>query len=288
VEARRSFEKALEISPEAVPAIMEIVNLDLREGRTAAALARAQALVAKAPRLAAGHFLLARVNAAQGRWSDAQAAAIAAIDLDANQAGAYGLLADSYAARKDQPEEVIRGLEEFLARRPADHRAVLLGGQVFTQLNQFTKARDVYERYLAAHPNAAVVLNNLANLYSDQLKQPERALELARKAREVEPAAPAIADTLGWILYQRKDHPEALSLLTEAAGKMPGSAEIQYHLGMVQRALGNNEAALAAFKLADAAPGNFAGKDEAKRQLAELGQGAPASSQPVGGNPKGK
>jgi tetratricopeptide (TPR) repeat protein len=286
-EARQSFERALEVSPEAVPAIMELVNLDLREGKTAAALARAQGLVAKAPKLAAGHFLLARAHAAQGQWNEVETAAVAAIELDANQVGAYGLLADSFTARKDQPEVIAR-LEAFLAKRPADLRAVLLAGQVFTQMNQFSKARDGYEKYLAANPNAAVVLNNLANLQADQLNQLDRGLELARKAREADPGSPAIADTLGWILYRKKDYKEALPFLEECVRKLPGNPEAQFHLGMVQRALGNNEAALVAFKLADEAPGNFSGKEELKRQLAELKSGAAPASTPVGEKPKRK
>jgi hypothetical protein len=43
---------------------------------------------------------------------------------------------------------------------------------------------------------------------------------------------------------------------------------------MVQRALGQNEAALATFRVVLAAPGTFAGKEEAGRQLAQLEQDA--------------
>jgi tetratricopeptide (TPR) repeat protein len=285
-DARRCHEKALEIAPDAAPASLELVNLDLREGRTDAALSRAQDLVARAPRLATAHLLLARVHAARSQWNEVEASAVAALELDLNQAAAYGLLADAFMARKDQPGAVA-GLEAFLARRPADVRAVLLAGQILTQVNRFVDARDVYEKFLAENTGSAVVLNNLANLYADQLNQPERGLVLARKAREADPGSPAIADTLGWILYGKKDYKEALPLLEECVRKLPGNPEAQYHLGMVQRALGQNEAARASFKLAAAAPGDFSGREEVNRQLAELEQAAKPGAAAPGPKPKG-
>ena len=47
-----------------------------------------------------------------------------------------------------------------------------------------------------------LALNNLAVLYSDDLGQLDKAYDLAKKAREVAPNDPHIADTLGWILYK--------------------------------------------------------------------------------------
>lgn len=291
-EARQSLEKTIEVSPNFAPALADLGNLDLQEGKPAAALQRAQSLIEKVPKLAAGHLLAARVYDSQGKWSEAQAAALETIRLDPNQGEAYGLLIHAFTARKGEPG--IGGkLEEFLAKFPNELFAVRVGAQVNIELKEYAKARDLYEKFLAANPDFVLVLNNLANLYSDQLKQPDRALELARKARSLAPTDAAVADTLGWILFQRKEHPEALALLEESAKTMAGSGEVQFHLGMANRALGRHEPALAAFRLAVAAAGEFAGKDEAKRQLAELEKlvpppaPSPAPAAPAG-PPKGK
>ena len=268
-EARLSLEKALEASPNFAPAIIDLGGLDLQEGKAAAALQRARSLIEKVPNLAAGHLLAARVHDAQGRWSEAEAAALESIRLDPNQAVAHGLLLRAFTARKAEPG--IGGkLEAFLAKYPNELFAVRVGAQVYVEFKEFTKARDLYEKFLATNPNFPLVLNNLANLYADHLQQPDRALELARKARALVPADPAIADTLGWILYQRKEYAEALPLLEESVKTLAANGEVQYHVGMVNRALGRNEPALAALRLALAAPGEFAGKDEAKRLVAEL------------------
>lgn len=269
-EARRSLEKAVELAPGFIPAIVDLGNLDLQEGRKADALRRAQALSAAAPKQAAGPFLAARVHAADRKWAEAEAAAVEAVLLDRSQVQAYGIIADSFAARKGEPG-LLAKVETFLARMPADDlMAQRVAAQTFVLAGDYARGRELYEKHLAAVPNSVLVLNNLADLYAGHLGQLDRGLELARKARAIEPANPAVADTLGWILYRRKDYAEALPLLEEAAKGLPGNAEVQYHLGLAHRALGKNEPALTALRAAVAVPGDFAGKDDAKRVLAEL------------------
>ena len=268
-EMRQSLEKALALAPNFALAMAELGNLDLQEGKTDAALQRAQAMIEKAPKLSVGSLLAARAYEAQGKWSEAEAAAVEAVRLDPNQAAAYGVLVHAFVARKGEPG--IGGkLEAFLAKFPNELFAVRVGAEVYVAFNEYAKARDLYEKFLAVNPNFPLVLNNLAALYADQLKQPDRALELARKARALAPTDAAVADTLGWILFQRKDFAEALPLVEESAKTLTANGEVQYHVGLANRALGRNEAALAALRLAVAVPAEFSGKDDAKLQLAEL------------------
>jgi tetratricopeptide (TPR) repeat protein len=268
-EMRRSLEKALALAPNFAPTIAELGNLDLQEGKTDAALERAKTMIEKTPKLAVGPLLAARVYEAQAKWNEAEAAALETVRLDPNQAVAYGVLVRAFVARKDEPG-ISGKLEAFLAKFPNELFAVRVGAEVYVTRKEYAKARDLYEKFLAVNPNFPLVLNNLANLYGDQLKQPDRALELARKARALAPTDAAVADTLGWILIQRKEFAEALPLVEESAKTLTANGEVQYHVGLANRALGRNEPALAAFRLAVAVPGEFSGKDEATRQLAEL------------------
>jgi tetratricopeptide (TPR) repeat protein len=66
----------------------------------------------------------------------------------------------------------------------------------------------------------------------------DKAHDLAQKARQLAPTNPQNADTLGWILYKKRQYSWALSLLQEAADKMPAEAEIQYHLGLIHYMMG--------------------------------------------------
>ena len=277
VDARQSLEKAVELTPDFGAALIDLGNLDLLENKTNAARQRGQSLIEKAAKQpggglalqAAGRLLVARAYAAEKKWSDTETAALEVLSVDRNLGPAQGLLAQSWSARKGEPGIAAR-VDAFLAKFPGEPFALRLGAQSMVELGEYAKGRDLYEQFLAKNPNSAVALNNLANLYADQLKDSARGLELARKARAAAPSDPGVADTLGWILYQRKEYPEALALLEESVKGMPASGEVQYHFGLVNRALGKNEPALAALRVAAAVNGDFPGKADAKRVLAEM------------------
>lgn len=276
-EARQSFETVLTLEPNHAPAMAALIELDLREGKSASALQRAENFVAKAPNSAAARFFEARVYMAQKDWERAEQSLLKATELEPNHVAAYALLAEIYRARKDDPATAGH-VESLLAKRPGNQLVVMLAGQYYTHDGHAEKARVAYEGFLATKPDAADVLNNLANLHADQLKNLDRALEAARQARAAAPASPAIADTLGWILYQKKAYAEALPLLRESADKIGQVAEVQYHLGMVNLKLGNDDAARTALRLAVAGAVGFSGKEEARSALAELEMRLPAKA----------
>lgn len=277
-EARQSFEKAVELDPGVVPSIAELFNLDLNEKKFPAALQRVQALAAKMPTAALPHYLKARVHAAKAEWNEAEAEVLKTLELDARYPGAYQLLTETLLARQPKSEAIAR-LESVLAKRPNDELATIMAAQVHAKFGDPGKAREVYERHLTAKPDSSLVLNNLANIYADEPGQLDRALEYAQKARAGDSASPAIADTLGWILYKKKAYNEALPLIQEGAAKLP-LAEVQYHLGMVNKMLGNDEAARNALRLAAQSSGTFPGKDEATRELAQM-EKTPSPTPPV-------
>jgi tetratricopeptide (TPR) repeat protein len=128
-----------------------------------------------------------------------------------------------------------------------------------------------YEKVLEINPQAAVAANNLAYLYSEQGANPERALELAQRAKEIAPEDPSISDTLGWILYKRGLYQRALGLLQDSAQKLPGNAEVHYHLGMTLYQLQDRAGAERALSRALEINSGFPGADEAKQTLAEIG-----------------
>ncbi|MBL9200515.1 MAG: tetratricopeptide repeat protein, partial [Opitutaceae bacterium] len=268
-EARTSLEKAAELAPQFVPSLTELVGLDLAEGRNDAALERAKQFTERLPKAAVGPLLTAQVHHAAKRWPEAEAAATQALQLDRNQGSAYGVIADSFAARRSEPG-ISAAIEAFLAKFPAEQAAQRVAAQALVVVGAHERGRELYEKILATSPNLVPVLNNLANLHAEQLGQLDRALELGRKARAAAPADPAVADTLGWIHFRRKEYTEAAALLEEAAKGLAGNPEVQFHLAMLRRTQGQNDAALAALRAAADAKVDFPGKEEAKRALAEL------------------
>jgi tetratricopeptide (TPR) repeat protein len=95
-------------------------------------------------------------------------------------------------------------------------------------------------------------------------------LGYAQTAREVMPDDPNIADTLGWIYYQKKNYPQAANLLKEAAEKMSDNPMVLYHYGMAQYKNGNKSEAKGALEKSLALGANHPGATEAKATLAAL------------------
>jgi len=283
-DARESFEAALKVAPDVMAATIELFGLDLKEGKTEEALARAQAVTAKYPKSGVGPILTARAHSARGDWSAAETAAITAIELAPSDSAAYGILTSAYLKGIAQPGTLER-IDAFLAKHVGNPLAALMGGQLFMVRKDYARVLAVYEKHLAANPGSSTVLNNLANLQADQLNNLDKGLELARKARELDPTSPAVADTLGWMLFRKNDARGALPLLQQAARAMPENPEVQFHLGKASLALGDEAGALAAFRIVAGAKAEFPEKAEAKAAVAELEKRVPAPAAPAGTPP---
>jgi Flp pilus assembly protein TadD len=143
-------------------------------------------------------------------------------------------------------------------------------GVVYEQKDDIPKAREAYEKVLAANPRFAAAANNLAWIYSEHGGDKDKALALARTAKEVAPDDPRISDTLGWILYKRGQHQQALVLLKESASKLPDNPQVQYHLGKAYVQVGDKDGARKALTVAVNSPQAFLGKDDARKALGDL------------------
>ena len=270
-EARKAFEKALELNPKNVVAINELTDLDLEARAFPTVHQRADALLQNDPKSAPAYFIHGRSYVVEKNFAAAEAALRKAIELDPNLGAAYDLLVAIYV-EDNKLSEALKELETVLAKNPQYSPALLTSGIIYERMGNFAKARDNYEKVLALNPNFTPALNNLAYIYSEKLNNLDRAGELARKAHELAPAEPSVQDTFGWVLYRQGKYQEAAELLEQSASKSPGNGEIQFHLGMANYMMGRLDEARAALQKAVSVPGDFSGKDEAKSRLALLSQ----------------
>ena len=267
-DARNAFEKSIQISPDYLPAMEMLVDLDIATKQYALALARVQTYIDKDPKRAQFLGLRGKIYLAQEDFTHAEADLLKAIELEPKLELAYMLLAQLYVGsnRQDQAIEKLNALIEKNKTVPA----LMQLAAIHERLKNFAAARDAYEKLLTVAGNFAPALNNLAYLYSEHLGGLDKAYELAKRAREVASNEPHAADTLGWILFKKGDYGNALKLLQESAGKLPDQPESQFHLGMAQYMLGEEEAARVALQKAADASADFPGRDEARRRLALL------------------
>ncbi len=268
-EARAAFEESLRLAPGLLPALTQLVELDLLATNYTAPLQRVQAEIATYPKSPYLKILEARIFVAQQLWDPAETALLKAIELNPNLVPPYFQLAQVYVASKKLPQAVEK-LQTVLTKSPTNQQSLMLMGMIQSELGDYPKSRQAYEDLLKVKPGFSPALNNLAYLYAERLGQLDKAHELARRAYDLQPDDPSVADTLGWIVYRKGDYPSALTLLRQSAAKLPTEPEVQFHLGMTCYMLGQAEAAKGALQLALAAGRNFTGKNEAQRRLSVL------------------
>jgi tetratricopeptide (TPR) repeat protein len=162
---------------------------------------------------------------------------------------AHGLLA-RYFLSSGAPDKALENLRLVVERNPKDVGAWTLAAVIHEQRSDWPRAREAYEKALSIVPRSYQVQNNLAVILGEHFGELDRAIELAKSARELAPTDPGVADTLGWLLYQRGDYVQAARLLRESADRMSDSAEVRFHLGMAQYALGDEVGSLASLQLA--------------------------------------
>jgi len=93
---------------------------------------------------------------------------------------------------------------------------------------------------------------------------------MARRAYEIAPANPSVADTLGWILVNTKKVEEGIELLRKAAQVSNGSPEISFHLAHALAAANQRDEARQLLQDTLSDEEDFASREEAEALLSEL------------------
>jgi len=274
-EAREALEKAAQLAPDNPSSLQQLVDLDIASKSYPAGHRRVDEVLQKQPNSAVGYYLRGKLYLAEKKFDLAQTALLKAIDLDPNLSSAYDLLAPAFLYANN-PTEALNQMNAVLAKKPANLPALLVTGMIYSQMKEFNKARDAYEKVIAASPTHVLALNNLAYIYAEKLNDLKRASELAQKARSIAPTNPSVLDTLGWITYKQSDYKQAADLLRESVAKSPDNAEIQFHLGMAEYMMGRTDVARVALEKAVGSATDFDGKEEARRRVASLGKEAGA------------
>lgn len=145
---------------------------------------------------------LCQVQAATGRIDQAIASGEQSLKLNPRQTGIYIVLGDLYAAKSD-----------------------------------WKNAQARYQSADTLSPFNPVAANDLARAMLHTGGNLDTAMSLAQTARRGMPESPTVADTMGWIYYQRGEYALAVSSLKlalslEQKHQLKNDPDIQYHLGM--------------------------------------------------------
>mgnify|MGYP000577697859 CR=1 FL=1 len=156
-------------------------------------------------------------------------------------------------------------LASWLEQQPDDEGVLLELATAYVIDKQNKNAVINYEKVLSLQPDNIVALNNLAWMYGQENNP--RALELAEKAYPLQSESPGIIDTYGWILLKNNKTAEALIMLKQAAKKLPGVPEVQYHYAKALFNSGDTDAAVAILKPLIESGKVFDGRIDAEKML---------------------
>jgi tetratricopeptide (TPR) repeat protein len=268
-EARKEFERALQLAPDSLEAIGGLVALDLSAKQPAAARARVDALTSAPGAKPAVLMLAGRTYAATGDLKTAEQLFREALNRDPSQLAAYGALGQLYAKQHRLPE----ALTEFDSLAQRDSKpvpALTLAAIIVEAQGNKAEAQKRYERIVQLDPNAAVASNNLAWTYASNGGNLDVALQLAQAAKRQLPNTPEVNDTLGFIYYKKDLAALALPLLKATVEKDPSNAEYHYHLGLAYSRMGDAVRASESLTHALALKPDFDGAQDARAVLASL------------------
>jgi cellulose synthase operon protein C len=265
VAARQSLEKANTLQPEWVAPVSALSVLDVKAKNYQTALERVKVLVAKQPNDPDALVLEGDVDESVGRYGDAATAYAEAQQRRPDAAVLVRLFEARHRAGTPKPEQP---LQQWLAENPNDFAVRRVLGAYYLGERDLKQAAREFEAVLAQSPNDIVALNDLAWVY--QGLQDARAEEVAEHAYKLAPTAPAVDDTLGWILARKHATDRALALLTQAARAGAGDPDIQYHYAYALAAAGKRAEAREILSKVLAGKQDFDSRRDAERLLANL------------------
>jgi predicted Zn-dependent protease len=244
--ARRSFDRALTLSPGSMEALNKRVALDLAEGNPGAARSAIEPRLHQAPTDPALLMLDALASQAAGDAEAFEQTLLKLISVDPDNMRAYDMLATFYVERGNL-EEARAKYAELSRQDPASIVAPTMVAILLYAQQKPAESLKAYEDLVARIPGAAVASNNLAWLYAENGGNLDVALELAKAAAVQLSSSPQVHDTLGWVYYKKNLAGLAIGPLETAVKQAPEEPSFRYHLGLAYSRVGDNARARDAF-----------------------------------------
>ena len=116
-------------------------------------------------------------------------------------------------------------------------------GMILETIGPADQAKAVYEQILKLDANNSIALNNLAYRKAEEGSDLDSALSMAMRARQLEPNATNLADTLGWIYIKKNMSSEAERIFKDLVVKDPTNPIFRYHYGLALMQKGDKSSA---------------------------------------------
>ncbi|MGA9671305.1 MAG: tetratricopeptide repeat protein [Terracidiphilus sp.] len=236
-DAIKPYQDALDRNVNSTDALRGLMNTYVVQKQIDKAVAAANAQVYKSPANSSFYNLLGNVLFHNKEdLSGAEAAFQKSIALNRENLDAVVNLCQLRAA-SGKIDEAIATCEQSLKESPRQTTLYLLLGNFYESKSDWKKAADEYSTALTLNSRNPVASNDLARVMVHTGGNLDVALSMAQTARRELPDSPGVADTVGWIYFEKGIYPLAINNLQEALklqdkNKVPDNPDIHFHLGM--------------------------------------------------------
>jgi cellulose synthase operon protein C len=264
--ARIALKTAQTFAPQSVRPMSSLIQLEVRTGNLVEAQRLATSLAAKEPNNPNSLALLAEVYRSLKQYPKAAATLER---LWSQQPSVATALALARARREGKLGNEAGALKAWVDANPNDYRMRGAYADALRQAGENRAGITEFEAVVAAAPESAAALNNLAWMY--YLEKDPRALPMAKRAWQLSPRVPNVADTYGWLLVESGAVREGLNVL-ETAYHDGGIAdpETRYHYAAAIAKSGDGARAKSMLgELLEEAP-EFQSRAEAQTLIATL------------------
>ncbi len=303
-EAEQSLQKAIQLDSRAVRPRIDLADLYAGLRQWKAAVPLYEAALALQPQHAGAHYALGLAYGQHGQADKSKASLDKAWTMDPNNPLPGIALARWHASRKELPQAQA-ALDEALKRDPKNLDALLFRGDLMDAAKDVNGALGAYDQAAKVHPQSPapllrqamllhrtgqeakalpvyikaadldpknpLVLNNIADIYSQRKDGLADAERWANKALAVAPKSAEVHDTLGWIQRAKGNLPAARASLERANQLDPTNGETLYRLAQVQADLGDKAKARQALQAALKAKSPIGSAEAARKLQTELG-----------------
>ena len=268
-DAQAEIERARALEPDSVQWTVDLIWILVKRGAGNAALERAETGMLEHPAAPDFAFLKGQILLRLGDEAAAARAFERAIEVDPDFLSGYVNLAqiEARAGRFDGAREFLR---RALARRADDADTLRALGDVELRGGRADDAIAAYEKALLADPGSPVSKSALARALADAGRDLDRALDLARAARESDASNADFAEALGRVLHRKGIYAAAVDQFRNAVELLPHPiAAYRYRLGLALLANGDRAGAVRELEQALAIDPSFEGSSDARRVLEE-------------------
>ena len=267
--ALADFNHAITLQPKRVLAYLNRAVVYFKKQDYDRALADLNHAIERQPTFALAYWKRADVYYLKDDYDRALADLNQAITLQPHAAFFYLNRGEVYAKRDDQAR-AIADYSEAIKLQPDLMAAYLDRGRSYREQGDNNRALADYNEALQLAPDNAEAYNSRGWTYA-QKGDFDRALADLNQALQLKPDRAAFYDTRGFAYAGKGDYDRALADYNQALNLEPDAYYAYYHRGLVYRALGDRQKAVADFKRTLELTRDAKYRQDAQKQLQELG-----------------